>query len=122
MSPARPKTLNFITGNANKLAEVKAILSLEKEVELKSQALDLPELQGTIEEISRDKATRAAELVSLFLFSCGVGGRVRRASSARRDGEVGRGRKREMRCGESEGEVGEREGGGGEGKEMEWVC
>lgn len=71
--PSRPKTLNFITGNANKLAEVKAILALDQgdaEVELKSQALDLPELQGTIEEISVDKARRAAELVSKV--SCAV--------------------------------------------------
>jgi len=70
MTATRPKTLNFITGNANKLAEVKAILALDQEdskVELKSQALDLPELQGTIEEISRDKARRAADLVSLRL-------------------------------------------------------
>ena len=54
-----PKTLNFITGNANKLAEVKAILA-STPVELQSQAVDLIEIQGTIEEISRDKALRAA--------------------------------------------------------------
>ncbi len=57
-----PKTLNFITGNANKLKEVRAILS-STPVELTSQSLDLPELQGTIEEISRDKCARAADLV-----------------------------------------------------------
>lgn len=71
MTATRPHTLNFITGNANKLAEVKAILALDQgdnKVELKSQALDLPELQGTIEEISKDKARRAAELVSEFLY------------------------------------------------------
>lgn len=58
-----PKHLNFITGNANKLKEVRAILAATP-VELRNQNLDLPELQGTIEEISRDKCTRAAEIVS----------------------------------------------------------
>ncbi|KAK0356816.1 nucleoside triphosphate pyrophosphohydrolase ham1 [Friedmanniomyces endolithicus] len=57
-----PKDLNFITGNKNKLAEVQAILS-PTAVNLQSQAIDLPELQGTIEEISTDKAKRAAERV-----------------------------------------------------------
>ncbi|QIW99007.1 hypothetical protein AMS68_004525 [Peltaster fructicola] len=57
-----PKELNFITGNANKLAEVQAILS-STPVKLQSQALDLLEIQGTIEEISRDKCVRAAEQV-----------------------------------------------------------
>ena len=57
-----PKELNFITGNKNKLKEVQAILS-ETPVKLQSQSLDLPELQGTIEEISTDKCKRAAEIV-----------------------------------------------------------
>jgi len=71
---APPKELNFITGNKNKLAEVQAILS-ETAVDLRSQAVDLVEIQGTIEEISTDKAKRAAEAVRfsslfpLFLFS-----------------------------------------------------
>jgi inosine triphosphate pyrophosphatase len=56
-----PRTLNFITGNQNKLAEVRAILG--NSVDLQSQSVDLPELQGTIEEISRDKCVRAAEQV-----------------------------------------------------------
>jgi inosine triphosphate pyrophosphatase len=57
-----PKELNFITGNANKLAEVRAILG--DEVELKNQSLDLLEIQGTIEEVSIDKCRRAAEIVN----------------------------------------------------------
>lgn len=56
-----PKELNFITGNANKLAEVRAILG--DEVELKNQSLDLLEIQGTIEEVSIDKCRRAADIV-----------------------------------------------------------
>ena len=60
-----PKTLNFITGNKNKLTEVEAILG--DTVDLKSQKLDLVEIQGTIEEISADKCRRAADAVSPFL-------------------------------------------------------
>lgn len=55
------KELNFITGNHNKLAEVKAILA--DVVHLNSRSLDLTEIQGTIEEISRDKCRRAAAIV-----------------------------------------------------------
>lgn len=57
-----PKELNFITGNANKLAEVSAILA-ETGVQLHNQNVDLPELQGTIEEITTDKCRRAADVV-----------------------------------------------------------
>lgn len=56
-----PNELNFITGNKNKLAEVQAILA--GVIDLKSQSLDLPEIQGTIEEVSKDKCRRAAEIV-----------------------------------------------------------
>ncbi|KAI9850698.1 MAG: nucleoside triphosphate pyrophosphohydrolase ham1 [Thelocarpon superellum] len=56
---APPKTLNFITGNANKLTEVRAILG--GVVNLQSQSVDLLEIQGTIEEISKDKCRRAAD-------------------------------------------------------------
>jgi inosine triphosphate pyrophosphatase len=56
-----PKKLFFITGNRNKLIEVEALLG--DTVALKSQDLDLVEIQGTIEEISTDKCKRAAEIV-----------------------------------------------------------
>ncbi|KAL2052564.1 hypothetical protein ABVK25_007124 [Lepraria finkii] len=56
-----PTELNFITGNKNKLSEVKAILG--DIVALQSQSLDLTEIQGTIEEISKDKCRRAAAIV-----------------------------------------------------------
>lgn len=62
---APPKTLNFITGNKNKLTEVQAILT--GIVDIQSQALDLVEIQGTVEEISLDKCRRAADAVSPFL-------------------------------------------------------
>jgi inosine triphosphate pyrophosphatase len=56
-----PTKLIFVTGNANKLREVSEIL--DDTVALESRAIDLPELQGTIEEISKDKCRRAAEVV-----------------------------------------------------------
>lgn len=60
--------VNFITGNANKLREVKAIL--EPAIQVDSQTLDLIEIQGTIEEVTLDKCRRAADLVFLpFFFS-----------------------------------------------------
>lgn len=65
MAPLRQ--LNFITGNKNKLVEVQQILG--EYVDLKSQSLDLDELQGTIEEISLDKCRRAAEIVCFPVYS-----------------------------------------------------
>ena len=62
MSPSSiPTVLNFITGNKNKLAEVQAILS--GVIELRNQNVDLVEIQGTVEEVTKDKARRAAEAV-----------------------------------------------------------
>lgn len=62
-----PTHLNFITGNKNKLAEVQAILS--GVIELRNQNVDLVEIQGTVEEVTRDKARRAAEAVSINCLS-----------------------------------------------------
>jgi len=56
-----PTELNFITGNKNKLAEVQAILG--DIITLKTQPLDLLEIQGTVEEVTLDKAKRAAAIV-----------------------------------------------------------
>lgn len=53
--------VNFITGNAHKLREVKAIL--EPAIQVDSQTLDLIEIQGTIEEVTLDKCRRAADLI-----------------------------------------------------------
>lgn len=60
-----PKSLNFITGNKNKLAEVQAILA-PTGVKLSNQSIDLPELQGTIEEISLAKCEQAAKVVCAY--------------------------------------------------------
>ncbi|KAL3609447.1 hypothetical protein D5086_000467 [Populus alba] len=53
---SRPVT--FVTGNAKKLEEVRAILG--QSIPFQSLKLDLPELQGEPEEISKEKARLAA--------------------------------------------------------------
>ncbi|PGG99872.1 inosine triphosphate pyrophosphatase [Blastomyces parvus] len=55
------KTINFITGNKNKLAEVQAILG--DAIEVNNRAIDVPEIQGSIEEIAKEKCRKAAEAV-----------------------------------------------------------
>ena len=61
----RPKLLNFITGNANKLREVREILADVPGLELQSRDVAGKEIQGTIEEVAKDKCSRAARAVSL---------------------------------------------------------
>lgn len=48
--------LTFVTSNKDKLAEAKEILG-----DIESQKIELPELQGTIEEIAKQKAKIATE-------------------------------------------------------------
>jgi inosine triphosphate pyrophosphatase len=60
------RELSFITSNANKLKEVQAIIG--DTIALKSQSIDLVEIQGTIEEISIDKCRRAADSVYTLLY------------------------------------------------------
>ncbi|KAF5330556.1 hypothetical protein D9619_005317 [Psilocybe cf. subviscida] len=56
------KRLVFVTGNANKLREVKEILSSGGHpIEIDSQALEVPEIQGTTVEVARAKCRAAAE-------------------------------------------------------------
>ncbi|KAJ5606062.1 hypothetical protein N7510_008843 [Penicillium lagena] len=59
------KPCTFVTGNPNKVAEAKAILG--DKVPVKNIALDLPEIQGTLEEIAKDKCRRASKIVTLYL-------------------------------------------------------
>ncbi|XP_042064991.1 inosine triphosphate pyrophosphatase-like [Salvia splendens] len=54
--------VTFVTGNAKKLEEVRAILG--NSIPFRSLKLDLPELQGDPEEISREKARLAAKEVN----------------------------------------------------------
>ncbi|XP_022980416.1 inosine triphosphate pyrophosphatase [Cucurbita maxima] len=53
-----PRPVTFVTGNAKKLEEVRAILG--NSVPFRSLKLDLPELQGEPEDISKEKARLAA--------------------------------------------------------------
>ncbi|KAH7912939.1 inosine triphosphate pyrophosphatase-like protein [Hygrophoropsis aurantiaca] len=57
------KRLTFVTGNANKLKETKYILSQGTPIEIDSQDLEIPELQGTTQEVALAKCRRAAELI-----------------------------------------------------------
>lgn len=55
-------TLTFVTGNANKLREVKQILESSSRFpyQLTNQNLDLPEIQGTTQDVARAKCSAAA--------------------------------------------------------------
>ncbi|GKF61092.1 inosine triphosphate pyrophosphatase [Tanacetum coccineum] len=53
------KPVTFVTGNAKKLEEVKVILG--QSIPFQSLKLDLPELQGDPEDISKEKARLAAD-------------------------------------------------------------
>nr|CAB3499478.1 unnamed protein product [Digitaria exilis] len=57
-----PKAVTFVTGNAKKLEEVRAILG--SSVPFQSLKIDLPELQGEPEDISKEKARMAASQVN----------------------------------------------------------
>lgn len=57
------KPITFITGNAKKLEEVIAILGKDFPRELVAQKMDLPELQGEMDEISIKKCQEAAKHV-----------------------------------------------------------
>lgn len=55
------KTCTFVTGNPNKVIEVNAIIGTS--IPMQPVALDIPEIQGTLEEIARDKCRRATQMV-----------------------------------------------------------
>eukprot|EP00842_Homolaphlyctis_polyrhiza_P003769 jgi/Hompol1/4393/HPOL_007082-RA len=54
-------TVTFVTGNAKKLREVQAIVG--NETALASKSLDLPELQGSTQQVAAAKAQAAAAAV-----------------------------------------------------------
>uniref|UniRef100_U5EJX5 Inosine triphosphate pyrophosphatase n=1 Tax=Corethrella appendiculata TaxID=1370023 RepID=U5EJX5_9DIPT len=62
------KKLTFVTGNNRKLEEVKAILGPKFPLDLIARKIDLPELQGEIEEICTKKVQEAAKLVKGPVF------------------------------------------------------
>lgn len=59
------RTLNLISGNEGKLREMKMYLSAELEkigVSLEMMPMDIPEIQGTSEEVIRDKILRVSSM------------------------------------------------------------
>lgn len=62
------RSLTFVTGNIKKLEEVRAILGTNFPLEVVSHKLDLPELQGEIEEISIKKCQEAARCINRPVF------------------------------------------------------
>jgi len=63
----RRGTITFVTGNKNKLLEVQRLISSDQgksvPFDLTNAKLDLPELQGSPEEIAREKCKTAANLL-----------------------------------------------------------
>ncbi|XP_054003145.1 inosine triphosphate pyrophosphatase [Hylaeus anthracinus] len=57
------KPIVFVTGNAKKLEEFVAILGKNFPREITSKKVDLPEYQGEIDDICRNKCRAAADLV-----------------------------------------------------------
>ncbi|KAM3439754.1 hypothetical protein MY4824_002517 [Beauveria thailandica] len=53
--------VHFITGNPNKLREVKAIL--EPDIEVRSHSIDLEEVQGSVEDVTLFKCQKAADIM-----------------------------------------------------------
>jgi len=57
------KTITFVTGNAKKLEEFVAILGSNFPHKVVSSPVDLPEYQGSSEEVTREKCREAARQV-----------------------------------------------------------
>ncbi|XP_055375718.1 inosine triphosphate pyrophosphatase [Condylostylus longicornis] len=57
------RALTFVTGNAKKLQELIAILGPDFPRKLESRKIDLPELQGEIDEICKKKCKEAVQKV-----------------------------------------------------------
>ncbi|CEF64527.2 Sorting and assembly machinery component 50 homolog [Strongyloides ratti] len=60
---AKKSILKFVTGNSNKLREVRQIISTNPYYDVEAINLDLPEFQGTPEEIAEKKCRIAIEQV-----------------------------------------------------------
>lgn len=57
------RKLTFVTGNIKKLEEIKQILGHNFPYKIVNEKIDLPELQGEIDEISIEKCKEAAKYV-----------------------------------------------------------
>ncbi len=60
---AARKTISFVTGNAKKLEEFIAILGPNFAHDIISKKIDLPEYQGSPEEVCREKCKEAAKSI-----------------------------------------------------------
>lgn len=60
--------LTFVTGNLKKLEEVAAILGEVSGIEIVSQDIDLPELQGEPDTICIEKCRLATQQVRFFFL------------------------------------------------------
>lgn len=62
---SRPSQLVFLTSNAGKLREFQAVMSNVPSLTVTNRGdIDIPEIQGTIEEIARDKASKGAAAIN----------------------------------------------------------
>lgn len=60
-TPSRPTELVFLTSNAGKLREFQAVMVDVPDLTVTNRGdIDIDEIQGTIEEIARDKASKGA--------------------------------------------------------------
>ena len=65
MSKSRPTDLVFLTSNAGKLREFQAVMSGVSTLNVTNRGdVDIDEIQGTIEDIARDKASKGAVAVN----------------------------------------------------------
>lgn len=64
-SATRPKNLVFLTSNAGKLREFQAVMSNVPDLTVSNRGdVDIDEIQGTIELIARDKASKGAQAIN----------------------------------------------------------
>lgn len=62
--PSRPTNLTFLTSNAGKLREFQAVMFDVPNLNVTNRGdIDIDEIQGTIEDIARDKASKGARAI-----------------------------------------------------------
>jgi inosine triphosphate pyrophosphatase len=61
MAHAEPPLIYFVAGNPRKFAEAEAILG--NVARLRQHVVELPEIQGSLQEIAREKCRSAATTV-----------------------------------------------------------
>lgn len=65
MAGSRPTELIFLTSNAGKLREFQAVMANVPNLTITNRGdIDIDEIQGSIEEIARDKASKGAQAIN----------------------------------------------------------